>query len=173
MHVVVIFGGLLVVLLLSLVTSPLEKTEVDIEVPDKVEGPKPELKESKLEVTAPEPDLELIAFRADLDAFGSGRIKDRIPDDAIFKHPLAEVSIDDRGFGILNSFAYSSLLINDAYLHPLVGNTQRESARAFLQSILGKETFASMHPQLINRQTISVLQACTLISTAIESQLEK
>jgi hypothetical protein len=166
MSIIKLFGGLLFLFLIYKIRKPrLEPVLIQAEVPDKIEAPAP-----TAAVLEPEADLELAAFRADLEAFGKTKSQEIIPAGAIFRHPLATVRVDEWGFGLPNTYAYSSLLINDAYLHPLVSNEQRESARAFLRSVIGEDTFAIMHPQLINRQVAPILQTCTLVSTVLQSR---
>lgn len=156
------------IFLLSTAGRSQKEPELQAEVPYKIES-------SELQAEVPpvsKVDLERRAFKSQLDSFGTRSIEDKIPNNAVFKHPLAEIKINSQGFTIPNAFAYSSLLINDAYLHPLVSNEQREQARSFFRSVVGEETFATMHPQLLNRQIASVMQACTLVSTLIEDQTE-
>jgi hypothetical protein len=166
MTIVKLFGGLLFLFLIYKIRKPkLEPASTEVEAPDKIEAPVPIAATLDLEA-----DLELAAFRADLEAFGKDKSQEIIPTGAIFRHPLANIQVDQLGFGRLNTYAYSSLLINDAYLHPLISNEQRESARAFLRSVIGEDTFAIMHPQLINRQVAPILQTCTLVSTVLQSR---
>lgn len=166
MRIVELFSGLLLLFLVyKMRAAEREATLVQTEVPDKIEMPEPIAETSESIV-----DVDLLAFRAGLDAFGKDQSQDTVPADAIFKHPLANIRVDKWGFGRPNTYAYSSLLINDAYLHPSVSNEQRESARAFLCSVIGEDTFEIMHPQLLNRQVAPILQTCTLVSTMLESQ---